>query len=191
MPEQKRTKRSYTDKEKGWVLAQLELNDGNVKGTARITGVPWETIRTWKRLEDKRARGVVDAKLKPLPKEVVEFKEKSLGGFIDQAEIVRDAAMEKLKVLIPQATVGNIAALSNLTMALSDRIDRAKGIVTGDVVEHRHTHAPSDEWVKALAEYAAASRQDALDREQEIIDVDVVEQPELGLPAAEGEDEDG
>lgn len=189
MQPQKRTKRSYTDQERGWVLAQLELNNDNCKGTARVTGVPWETIRTWKRQLDKKEReqtvivGVVSDK-------VVAYKDKSLGGFIDQAEIVRDQAIDKLKLLVPQATVASIPALTNLAMALSDRIDRARGIVADkSVVEHKHTIAPSEEWVKALANYATVSREDAIQRAQEIIDVESEEQPLLGLSSAEGEDE--
>lgn len=186
-----RTKRSYTDEEKAYALAQLELNGGNVKGTARATGIPWETLRTWRGKED-RLRHDTTGKLVPNPR-VERLKAEYLEGFTGSAEAVRDQAMDKLKILIPQAGVNQISALSGLIKELSDRIDRAKGLsATHVTVDHQHTIGPSDEWAKTLISYASGAREDAMERAQEIIDVDVVEQPEyLGLSPAEGEDEDG
>ena len=188
----KRGRRSYTDQEKAVVLAQLEINNGNVKGTARATGIPWETIRTWKshaeRLRHDTTGTEVSALITP---NVIELTERAKEGYVGQAELVRDAAMEKLKILIPQASAGNIAALANLIFGLSDRIDRAKGIADRHVtVDHTHSVAPSDEWVEKMAAYVSATREDAIERSAEIIDAEVVEQPEYkGLSAAEGEDE--
>lgn len=183
------SKRRYTDQEKGAVLAQLELNNGNVKGTARATGIPWETIRTWKQAAE-RLRHDSSYKSTIITPKVLEYKELSHEGFVAQAEIVRDQALEKLKMLIPQATAANIAALTNLTVVLSDRIDRAKGIADRTtVVEHRHQINPSEEWVKTLTEYVSSTRGDAVERSLDIIDADIVEQP-LGLPAVEGDEED-
>lgn len=195
MPRQnpERTKRSYSDQEKGFALAQLELNGGNVKGTARATGIPWETIRTWKSKEDRLRHDTTGTEVSTvISQTVLEYKEKGLEGFLGSAEVVRDQAIDKLKILIPQAGVGQIGQLTNLITALSDRIDRAKGLPGAHVtVDHTHKVGPSDEWVEAMVKYAASTREDAIERAQEIIDVDVVEQPVyLGLSATEG-DEDG
>ena len=196
MPKQnpERTKRTYSDQEKGYALAQLEINGGNVKGTARATGIPWETLRTWKSAQERLRHDTSGTEVSTvITPTVLEYKEKGLEGFLGSAEVVRDQAIDKLKILIPQAGVNQIGALTTLVKELADRIDRAKGISERHVtVEHQHKVGPSEEWVEAMANYAAKTREDAIERAQEIIDVDVVEQPVyLGLSATEGEDEDG
>lgn len=196
MPKQnpERTKRTYSDQEKGFALAQLEINGGNVKGTARAVGIPWATLRTWKSQQERQRHATGSTDIVPIAiTEVDRYKELALEGFLGSAEVVRDQAIDKLKILIPQAGVNQIGALTTLVKELADRIDRAKGISERHVtVEHQHKVGPSDEWVKAIAEYAASTREDAIERAQEIIDVDVVEQPEYkGLSATEGDEDDG
>lgn len=180
-PEQKPVRKynKYSDELKAQALATLEINGGNVKGTARQLGIPWETLRSWQGQYDKINRGEIVA-TRAISADVLKLKEEGIADFIDRAETVRDAALDKLKVLIPQATVAQIAALTNLTISLSERIDRAHGVANKhDVVEHKHTIAPSEEWAKALTEYASKARDDAIERSREIIDLDAIEQPDV------------
>lgn len=41
-------RRSYSDNDKATVLASLDANGGNLKRTARETGIPVSTVRSWR-----------------------------------------------------------------------------------------------------------------------------------------------
>ena len=187
-PEQKRY-RKYTDEFKAQALATLEINGGNVKGTARQLDMPWETLRTWQDTYEKLHRGEIVAS-RQINAQVMALKDSGLEDFATRAESVRDAALDKLRVLIPQANTGSIAALTNLTINLSDKIDRARGIAgKHDIIEHKHTIAPNEEWAQVLTNYASKARADAIERSHEIIDLESEDAETLSL--GKGEDING
>jgi transposase-like protein len=177
--------RKYTDAEKGAILARLEFNGGNVKGTAREFDMPPATLNHWKVDLEKYRNNPAES---TLSEAVTEAIVKHAGDFVEKAESIRDQALDRISVLIPSTTEKNISALVSLMSNLTDRIDRAKGIVDRTtVVQHEHKIAAPSEWASALAEYASLARSEAIQRTEEIIDVDWTEQPTGLLPSPQGE----
>jgi transposase-like protein len=182
LPQRGETNRSYSDEFRGLAIAKLQHNDGNVKGTARELGMPWQTLRSWKKQFEKYQNQEDTGP--SMNRRMVEAIEKAGGDFTDRAELVRDQALTKIQTLIPLTTEKNLTALINLTANLTDRIDRARGLAerTTNVEHHHEIHAP--ELAKALADYASLVRDESLQRQQEIIDVEVLEQSFMELEAS-------
>jgi transposase-like protein len=152
----------YTDDDKARVFVVLGANDGNVKRTARETGVPENTVRRWRDEWEKNG---------PPPTDMVEG---AVGDFVSDAERVRNKALLAIEQKIPQAKVSE---LNNTVGILTDKIDRARGLVDRRVVEHQ---LPSGDQIReALGTFAAEMMKLSQRREAEIVDAEIVEQPAL------------
>lgn len=154
---------TYTEADKARVHVVLASNDGNVKRTARELGVPENTVRRWKKEfeSDPPSTDLVQA---------------VLGSFVDDAEEVRNLALQRIKVLIPKSD--KINELNNTVGILTDKIDRAKGL---DVrrVEHEHKLDPASVR-EALVGFMQDMQTMSREREVEIVAAEIVEQPALG-----------
>lgn len=140
----------------------LAANDGNVKRTARETGVPENTVRRWKKefeSDPPSAELVTDA----------------VNDFAGEAEGVRNLALQRIKELIPSSN--KINDLNNTVGILTDKIDRAKGL---DVrrVEHEHKLDPAG-IREALSGFVRDMQKMSAEREAEIVEAEIVEQPAL------------
>jgi transposase-like protein len=152
----------YTDQDKASVFVVLTANDGNVKRTSRETGVPENTVRRWR--DEWKKEG-------PPETDVVE---EAVGDFVGDAERVRNKALLAIEKKIPDAKVSE---LNNTVGILTDKIDRARGLVDRRVVEHQ---LPSPDDIRAaLGTFAAEMQRMAQQREAEIVDAEIVEQPAL------------
>jgi transposase-like protein len=161
---------TYEETHKAHVYVVLTANDGNVKRTARETGIPENTVRGWK--NDFATNG-------PPGEEVVEH---ALEDFTVSADKVRTLGLEvlrrKLELLKKDPKTVNVGQVSTMIGILTDKVDRARGL---DVrrVEHQH-HLPSPEEARALVmAFAENLRESAIAREAEIVDAEIVEQPAL------------
>lgn len=159
---------TYTEEQKASVYVTLASNDGNVKRTARDLGIPVSTIRRWND-EWKRQES--------LPS--VEMLNEAIGNFADKAETIRWKALVELERQLGTAKPGDLIKIVGI---LDDKITRARGLADR-TVEHRHV-LPSAEELHALVQgFAEATRQAALERADDIIDAEVVEQaPRRALP---------
>jgi transposase-like protein len=152
---------TYTETDKAKVYVVLRANDGNVKRTARETGIPENTVRRWR---DE----FID---RPPQHELVQV---AAGDFVDDASRVRNLALRRIEVLIPDST--KISELNVTVGVLTDKIDRANGI--GQTVSHEHHLPPADEIREVMQGFVQAAQEMSRAREHEIVDAEV-----LALPA--------
>lgn len=152
---------TYTDEHKAAVYVALAANEGNVKRTARDTGVPISTIRRW-RDEWERLDNL------PEPKELGE----AIENFADKAESIRMKALLELERQLHTAKPGDLIKIVGI---LDDKITRARGLADR-TVEHRHVLPTADELRELVTAFAESSRQTALTRADDIIDAEIVEQ---------------
>lgn len=152
---------TYTETDKATVYVVLRANDGNVKRTARETGVPENTVRRWR-----------NEFVEEPPR--VELVEAATGEFVDDASRVRNLALRRIETLIPDST--KISELNVTVGILTDKIDRARGLT--DKVSHEHHLPGADEIRELMQGFVEAGRELARNREYEIVDAEV-----LALPA--------
>lgn len=156
----------YTQEDKAKVLAVLAGNGGNIKRTARETGVPVNTVRRWK-TQNAQGQGP--------PSAVVVA---AVTEFVDEAEGVRNLALASLKAKIAAGDMTGSALVAAIGM-LDDKIRVAKGM-PNRTVEHTHTLPPPDQVRELLQGYGQALIQGAERRTAEIVDAEVVAE----IPAA-------
>lgn len=153
-------KRTYSDDDLAKLYVALTANEGNVKRTARDTGVPESTVRMYKK--EWEAEGPPS----------LEGVEQAVEAFTERAERVRDKALEAIEGKIP---TGKIGELTTLVGVLDDKITRAKGLTLGRV-EHVHSLPDAEVIRETLGAVFKGALQAAAQREEEIIDAEVVEE---------------
>lgn len=163
---------TYTDDELARLYVALTANEGNVKRTARDTGVPESTVRKYKKQWETEG-----------PPQATEAVEKAVTDFTVDAERVRNKALLSIEEKIPGAKVGE---LTTLVGVLDDKIMRARGLAVGRV-EHVHKLPPAEEIKAVLGAVFQGSLEAAAQREGEIVDVQVIQveeqAPQKALPA--------
>jgi len=160
---------TYTEDQKASVFVALAANEGNVKRTARDTGIPVSTIRRWR---DEWQR------LESLPS--VDAVNEAMGDFADKAETIRWKALVELERQLSTAKPHDLIKVIGI---LDDKITRARGLADR-TVEHRHVLPSAEEVRELVGSFAEATRQAALDRAEDIIDAEIVEQaPRRALPS--------
>lgn len=160
---------TYTDADKAKVYVVLITNEGNVKRTARETGVPEATVRRWKQEWEQDG---------PPNTEEVEL---AAGDWLEVAADTRWLAIQDLRRQIQEgrAKPGELNAIIG---TLTDKIDRAAGIALGRV-EHKVTLPSPEELRAALTEgLLKPALALAQQRQEEIIDAEFVEE-QPALPA--------
>lgn len=115
------SRRSYTDRDKALVYITLNSNEGNVRRTARDTGVPVMTVHTWKTQWQKEG----------FPEEILESLESTVTTFIDEAEEVRDLTLKRMRTEIedPSSKIA-LNQLATTFGILDDKVTRARGLPT-------------------------------------------------------------
>ena len=159
---------TYSEAERARVYVVLTANQGNVKRTARDTGVPESTVRRFK--QDFEQNGP------PSLEEV----EQEVGDFLSDAERVRHKALLELERKIPDATPSALVATVGV---LTEKIGLVRGLATGRV-EHVHSLPSPDEIRAALAGVVQGAIDASRQRQEEIIDADFEEQATKALPEA-------
>ena len=154
--------RRYTNEEKARVRYLLELSDWNVRRTAADTGVPRETIANWKRLWQNGGT----------PEAIENIAVEIATDYIADAEYVRDAALRRLRQRVddPEITTKDLYTMYGI---LTDKIDRAKGLVTKNqkvVVEMPDLKELGTQLGTFLAGALSAAQQ----RQGEIIEAEVI-----------------
>lgn len=168
---------TYTGADKAQVYVVLTTNEGNVKRTARDTGVPENTVRRWKKEWAENGP--------PSTEEV----ERAVGEFLDEAVEVRGMALEvvrlKLELLVKDPESAKVGELTTLIGVLDDKITRASGLATSRT-EHVHRLPSGEELREALLEAFRPVQQLTQQREGEVIeDAEYVEIPPKALPSGE------
>ena len=151
---------TYTQEDKARILAVLAANGGNIKRTARETGVPVNTVRRWK---TQNAQGAG-----PPPAVVAA----AVGEFVDEAKEVRGMALSLLKAKL---AAGDVDARTAVTIVgiLDDKVRLATGMPTNRT-EHVNTLPPVEEVRGLLEGYGRALLEGATRRNDEIVEAEVV-----------------
>jgi transposase-like protein len=151
----------YTDDDRARVNAALTINDGNVRKTARETGLPITTVRDWKK---DWGRSGVPA--------VVEAKtEKAIAEFVAEAADVRALALARLKEVLPLETKAKDLAV--IVGIMDDKVRLATNKPTS--ISLNQTGLPAPEEVRALfAGYALGALESSRQRERDILEADVI-----------------
>lgn len=128
-------KKQYSPEDQAKVYTTLLANEGNVKRTARDTGVPEATVRRWKQEFQENP---------PDPELVKQVS----GEWIDDAKRVRHKATLEIERQIDAGLMKG-AALVTTVGVLDDKITRVEGVVSKARVDHVH-HLPSAEEAREL-----------------------------------------
>lgn len=166
---------TYTAEDKARAYVVLQSNEGNLKRTARDTGIPEPTIRRWR--NEWASEG-------PPP---LEQLEEAATDYVANAETVRDLALQRIKERLQSDNVkeqGTLPQLATVYGIVTDKIDRARGIADR-TVEHRHSLPSPDEIRGALTALVAEVQQGHAAREEEIEDAELVSDEPLALPPGE------
>lgn len=159
---------TYTEEDKARIFVVLAANDGNVKRTARETGVPVGTIRSWR------------AQFEENPPDTSAL-EIAVGDFVDEAKSLRKLGLEalrkKVELLVKSPGDVKVAELTTLVGVLTDKIDRASGVASK--VSHEHHLPPADEVRELMRGFADTLQEMSRAREEEIVEAEIVEQPAL------------
>jgi transposase-like protein len=162
---------TYDDAAKAKAFVVLTANDGNLKRTARETGLPESTLRAWRTDWEKNGP--------PKTEEVTAAAKE----FVSEAQEIRGMALDvirqKLVLLGQNPKEAKIAELTTLVGVLTDKVDRAAGLEQSSRVDHHH-HLPSPDELKALmGGFIEMSIEAAERRAEDIVDADIVEQAAL------------
>jgi transposase-like protein len=161
----------WTDDAKAQIYVQWIANDRNVRKTSREFGIPHGTLRYWTKEWEENGP----------PAELENKIANDAYEFVHHANRVREQAMLKLEELIPQAESKQLSAIATVVGIMDDKIRLASGLATKRTENTYVLPTKSDvkELMGAFVEGLVGS---AEDRANEIIDVEVVEQPIMGLP---------
>lgn len=155
-------RRVYSDEEMARVFVVLSTNEGNIKRTARDTGIAMSTIRRWR--DEWDVSGPPD----------VGLVDQEVSDFVSDAERVRDKALLVLESKLQDATPSALVATVGM---LQDKVSLARGLATNRT-ETVHALPPTEDIARALSAAMQAALQVAHQRDLEIIDAEIVAIPE-------------
>lgn len=121
-----RSKTRYSPEKRAEVFAHLTESDGNIKRTARNTGVPVSTVRDWK--TEWENGGVDTETVEALPALAVDF--------VEDATRIRDKLLIHLERLADQGKLNARETTTGIGV-LTDKIRAYKQIA--ETIEHHHT----------------------------------------------------
>ena len=152
----------YSDNDRARVANALAINDGNIKRTARETGVPENTVRDWKRSWEKGG----------VPATVEEARTVELSRFVEDASRIRDVALRRLEEVIPHSD--KVRELATVVGILDDKIARARGIDRNgsDRQIGVHINVTPEQLGSALSSWAEKAASESAQRRADIIEVD-------------------
>jgi transposase-like protein len=155
---------TYSEQDKARAYVVLTANGGNIKRTARDTGLPESTVRNWSR----------EFETNPPAKEAVET-ELTTGDYVGQLSTVRDEALVALRKKIPSMSGQQLAVAFGI---LEDKLTRARGLAT-ERTEHTVKLPSAEELALAGHMLAQGALDAARQRQREIVEAEIREQPAL------------
>lgn len=161
----------WTDEAKAQIYVQWVANDRNVRKTSREFGIPHGTLRYW--TKEWEANGP--------PAELNDIIANDAYEFVHHANRVREQAMLKLEELIPKAESKQLSAIATVVGIMDDKIRLASGLATKRT-ENTYVLPSKSDVKELMGAFVEGLISAADDRANEVIDVEVVEQPDLGLP---------
>ena len=169
----------WSDDDKALAYVVWLANDKNIRRTARETGVAHTTLRYW--VTEWRENGPPDEVADKVPDKVEEF--------VVRASRIRNSAMDKLESLIPEAEIKQMGTLGTIVGIMDDKIRLASGLATKRT-ETVHTLPSREDMKELMGGFVEGLVGSAEDRAEEIIDVDVEEQPEYAGLLVKGDNDE-
>src|SRR3954466_2660056 len=169
------SKRTYSNADRAAVYAALQVNNGNIKRSARETHVPISTVRDWKR--EWEESGIPEPVAAVLP-QVVE-------DIVEAFSRVRDKGLLELERQIENGDLKGSALVAAVGM-MTDKIRLYQGQSTS-VREERMELPPPEQLRELVAGFFSGIVTAAEDRAGEIIEADwepADAKPVAALPAA-------
>lgn len=154
----------FTEEDRAFVYVTLASNDGNVKRTSRETGIPEQTVRRWK------------SEFAEQPPEV-HAVEAAVGMQVDDMARVEQLALKELERKIRAQELKG-SELITVVGVLNDKKTRAQGLATSRT-EHRVALPSREEIAELLGGAVASAIQAAEQRQEDIVDAEIVEQKVL------------
>lgn len=156
----------YSDSDKARVANALALNEGNVKRTARETGVPENTVRDWKNAWAKDG----------VPATIEQMQSAELDQYVERTSRVRDLALARLEEVIPDTK--SARELATTFGILDDKLTRARGLPTSrqETVGLSISMSPDalgialSAWAEKAAVESAQRREDIIEVEAEVVE---------------------
>lgn len=172
------SKRIYTDADRARVKAVLDANDGNVKRTARETGLPVMTVRTWKQKWEREG----------LPAEVAAALPAAIEGEVEDLDRVRNKLLHIIEEKADRRDISTRDAITGFGV-LTDKSRLLQGKPTSRTEQSDAGSLPVDQVREMFAGFArgiveAATQRDAdisSATEEEPIDAEWTEQAPLAL----------
>lgn len=168
-------RREYTPEDRARAYVVLQTNEGNLKRTARETGIPEPTIRRWR---NEWAEGG-PPNLDLVEAVVVEH--------VEAMEEVRNLALLRIRERLEspdKKDQGTLPQLGTVYGILTDKIDRARGIGNTSTHEHKLTLPSPDEIRASLTALVQGVQEGHALREEEIEDAEIIEEPRALPPAS-------
>ena len=168
-------RREYSSEDKARAYVVLTSNEGNLKRTARDTGIPEPTIRRWR--NEWESGG---------PPSLASLEE-AVTDMVAQAEKIQDLALQRIKERLESDDVkqqGTLPQLATVYGIVTDKLDRARGIGTTSTHEHKLTLPSPDEIRATLGALVENVQAGHVVREEEIEDAEIVDEPRALLPAS-------
>lgn len=167
-------RREYSAEDKARAYVVLQTNEGNLKRSARDTGIPEPTLRRWR--NEWASEG-------PPPLDKIE---QEVTSYVGEMETTRDLSLRRIRERLESENIkdqGTLPQLATVFGILTDKIDRARGIADKRV-EHVHALPSPDEIRGALTALVVGVQQGHAQREEEIEDAEIIEEPRALPPAS-------
>lgn len=166
-------RRSYSDSDRALIYAELEVNAGNIKRTARNLGIPVSTVRHFHKQWNEKG----------LPDTVREVLPAVQEAMVTHMERVQGKMIVKIEDGVDDGTIKGKDLLTGFGI-ITDKLRAVKGLDTKKV-EHTF-ELPNPEEVRALfggvvSELVGAARE----RAAEIEDAEWEPADQLALPSAQ------
>jgi transposase-like protein len=174
-------KRTYTAEDKARVYAILDANDGNVKRTARDTGIAVQTVRDWKLKREREGS---------LPVEIEAALHAAQLELVENTSRVRDKVLDRLEREVDDpAARASIKDLATTYGILTDKVRLIEGKPTSVSEDGNSVGSLPIEQVRELFEGFARGVVEGAAKARATISSAVEEEPIDGVYVEQVDDE--
>lgn len=152
------SRRTYTDRDKAIVFAELSVNDGNIKRTARNSGYDESFVRRCKVMWERDG----------VPAAVMEEVAPIVSDFMTDALRIRHKLLVKLEEALDRGDRATIPQYTTGIGVLSDKIRAYEAISEVQQVEHTFQLPPAEELKELFSGVLAGVLEAARTRTAEI-----------------------
>lgn len=158
------TRRTYTDRDKAVVYAELAVNEGNIKRTARNTGIDVSAVRRWKN----------EWEMNGVPESVQEEVAPIVSDFMSDAIRIRGKLLLRIEQILDSGDKATLPQISTALGIISDKIRAYENLTQTQKVEHSFQLPPAEELKELFSGMIVGMSLAARERAAEI---DAIEEP--------------